>query len=141
MGLQKGDKMYKLVSYREFAAKLKAARHSAEMTATETAELCGLSQPQLSRIENGQQQYYTGRVMEHVEKLASVLQVAGLRFVEADYAEVRGHKPRPQFSAETARTVLVSGTQLQRVEKLLELHRDGLIPEEAALISIKALVA
>lgn len=141
MSLQKNEQMFKLTSYREYAAKLKAARLGANMSATEIAELCGLAQPQLSRIENGQQQFFTGRTKERVEKLASALNVTGLRFTEVSYAEVRGQKASPKFSAETAQTVVVSGSTLQRVGKLLELHREGLIPEQAAIISIKALVA
>jgi hypothetical protein len=145
MGLQAGDKMFKLVSHREYAAKLKAARTMRELTATVAAESHGLSQPQLSKIENGQQTHFTGRIKDKVEALAKDLGVEGMRFVAVDWADLRQKEsPRPKepaFSAKTAQ-VVTSGaaTPLDRVARLLALHNEGLIPAEAALVSIRAVV-
>ena len=83
---------YRLVSHRAAAASLKSQRINNKLTGSEAAELVGLTQPQLSKIENGHQEFFTDKVKAKLDDLAKQLG-ATLKWAEGDWREEE-HKVR-----------------------------------------------
>lgn len=135
---------YKLKNHREIAAYLKAARLNAKMTCAGVGELVGLGQPQVSRIESGVQAYFTEPVKEKVEKLAGLLNVTGLDFVEG-YWETRIDDARAarlerveKVSAPASKSSL---TPFQQIAAIVEVSRLGALTSDAALEAISNICA
>lgn len=88
MGFARNVQIYKLLSYKNAAAALRVARVAAGLSAGEAAHVCGITQSDFSRIENGHRQYMTQQSKEKLEKLAAQLNVS-IMFEETSWTEVR----------------------------------------------------
>jgi transcriptional regulator with XRE-family HTH domain len=114
------------------------------MTCEGVGELVGLRQPQISRIESGVQAYFTQPVREKVEKLAGLLNVTGLEFVEG-YWETRIDDARAVRLERVEKVVgpapKSSLTPFQQIAAVIEVSRMGALAPDAALAAISNICA
>lgn len=140
---------YKLVSHREVAAKLKVARLEKGWTGVQAGEVCGLAQPQISKVENGQQQFFTMALRAKVQTLADALGVAGLRWDDATDAELDREAEavaRAEVETDDKRerreriyNFFVNDSKLKthhRVGMVVDLYKEGVFTPEQALDAI-----
>jgi transcriptional regulator with XRE-family HTH domain len=144
---------YRLVSYKEVAARLKVARLEKGWTGVQAAEVAQMAQPEVSRIENGKERFFTAAMQAKTERLAKALGVNDLRWEPADDAEMIREEAR-----EVAESVMTDGIRARRdrmeqffrkggsadvkekVLNLIDLHHEGVLSHDALVASIETTV-
>lgn len=133
MSLPPNARYFKLVSHKAAVAALKTARLNKNLTGKDAAELVGLTQPQLSRIENGHQAFFTDKVQSKLDELAKTLEVQPLKWTEADWRE-QDREPRAKRVTTPARTVATPGLDSRAsVNTLLDLYDAGVLDRTVVL--------
>lgn len=135
MSLPANANYYKLISHKSAVAAIKTARVSKNLTGKDAAEMVGLTQPQLSRIENGHQAFFTDRVKAKMDELAKMLEVAPFKWAEADWREQeRGPYAAKRVTTPT-RTVAAPASLDSRasVNTLLDLYDAGVLDRTVVL--------
>lgn len=143
---------YKIVGYSETAAKLKVARLDKGLTGMQAADLAFMAQPEVSRVENGKQKWFTESMREKTERLAQVLGVSDVRWQEATEQELR------EVVLREATEEVVEDERRSRRKRILsffvdkhpaldtarktqlavDLGREGILTQEEALLAVEA---
>lgn len=144
---------YKLVSHKEVAARLKVARLEKGWTGVEAAAAAQMAQPEVSRVENGKERYFTAAMQAKTERLAKALGVTDLRWESAEDEEMirdeaqeiaeavmtEEQKDRRQ-SIEAFYKKGGSKDVKEQVLNLINLHQEGVLSHEALVTSIESTV-
>ena len=149
MGFTAGDQIFRLVDAENTVKRLYAARTKEKLTVASAGEMVGLKQSQLSRIESGVQEFYTGPVREKIEKLASALGVK-VKFVDGDWRQMRrGPKSKDSGVAEIndviASTVPAQPAQpivpaTAQIAAVLHVYKLGALDAEKTLDTIGSIL-
>ena len=122
MSLPANARYFKLLSHKTVTAALKSARMSKNLSGADAAKLINLTQPQLSKIENGRQAFFTEGTKGKMEELAKLLEVGPLKWTEADWRE---EERKPKVMAQsTVRVVPTVASKAARLEDQLRLVMD-----------------
>lgn len=131
-GMKANVQVYKLVNYREASEKLRAAREASGESGAAVAAKAGMNQSQVSKLERGDQIFYTEPVKERVEKLAVHLMVSGLQWEPVD--SVQPHKkPKPAKQKAPKAKPVVDSERLSVARMLLQGHKRGKLTEDEFL--------
>jgi transcriptional regulator with XRE-family HTH domain len=137
MSLPPNANYFKLISHKSAVAALKTARVAKDLTGKDAAEMVGLTQPQLSRIENGHQAFFTDKVKAKLDELAKMLEVQPLRWTEADWREGEreaGQRRMQKQVTTPARTVAAPSLNSRAsVSTLLDLYDAGVLNRDIVL--------
>lgn len=142
---------YKLVSHKEVAARLKVARLEKGWTGVEAAAAAQMAQPEVSRVENGKERYFTAAMQAKTERLAKALGVTDLRWESAEDEEMI--RDEAQEIAEAVMTEeqkdrkariaaffkKPTRTFADEILLLLDLHGAGMIGEQEVLSNVENL--
>lgn len=113
MSLPANATYFKLLKHKTVGAEVRTARVAKGLTGKDAAELVGLSQPQLSRIENGHQEFFTDKGKDLLTELMRELGVTSATWVEADWREgkrsVKEKKVTTPVRPVAAAALVVSG--------------------------------
>lgn len=144
---------YKLVSYKEVAARLKVARLEKGWTGVQAAEAAQMAQPEVSRIENGKERFFTPAMQAKTERLAKVLGVVDLRWEAADDDEVIREEARDIAESVMSDSIRERRARMdayfrkggssdvkERVLNLIDLHHEGVLSHDALVASIETTV-
>lgn len=134
MSLPANANYFKLISHKSAVAALKTARVAKNLTGKDAAEMVGLTQPQLSRIENGHQAFFTDKVKAKLDELAKTLEVQPLRWTEADWREQeRGAYAAKQVTTPTRTVAAPSLKSRDSMNTLLDLYDAGVLDRTVVL--------
>lgn len=134
MSLPPNANYFKLISHKSAVAALKTARVSKNLTGKDAAEMVGLTQPQLSRIENGHQAFFTDKVKAKMDELAKTLEVQPLKWTEADWREQERGAYAAKRVTTPARTVAAPALNSRAsVSTLLDLYDAGVLNRDIVL--------
>ena len=138
MSLPPNANYFKLISHKSAVAAIKTARLSKNLTGKDAAELVGLTQPQLSRIENGHQAFFTDKVKAKMDELAKVLEVQPFKWTEADWrdGEREAGRRRTHKQVTTPTRTVAAPTSLNSrasVSTLLDLYDAGVLNRDIVL--------
>lgn len=142
---------YKLVSYKEVAARLKVARLEKGWTGVQAAEAAQMAQPEVSRIENGKERFFTAAMQAKTERLAKALGVGDLRWEPADDDEMIREEARElteevMTDEQRDRKARIASyfkrptrTFADEILLMLDLHGAGMIGEQEVLSNVEHL--
>jgi transcriptional regulator with XRE-family HTH domain len=128
-------KVYKLENHKETGELLKLARLEKGESGEQVAKHAGMAQPQVSKLENGGQLFYTEALKPRVEALAKHLGL-DVRFTEVAWEDAYGTKKKPapkRGRPRKVQSVSVTNDAERMVEStrlLLDMHQKGLISSE-----------
>lgn len=133
MSLPPNANYFKLISHKSAVAALKTARVAKDLTGKDAAEMVGLTQPQLSRIENGHQAFFTDKVKAKLDELAKMLEVQPLRWTEADWREQEREPRAKQVTTPTRTVAAPSPKSRDSMNTLLDLYDAGVLNRDIVL--------
>lgn len=129
-GKKAGAQVYRLINYKETGELLRMARMEKGESGMEVASKAGMNQSQVSKLERGEQIFYTAPIKERLERLAKHLGVEGLQFESVDNAQVV--KPKRK-SKKAPKQRVASPDALGTLRALLDGHKRGQLSEDEFL--------
>lgn len=147
MSLPPNANYYKLIRHKQVGADLRNFRVGKDLSGKDAAELVGLSQPQLSRIENGHQAFFTDKVKNALTDLMHQLGMSPATWAEADWREGKRKSKKVTTPSRTVAASAAVATSTAPVDvqasadTLLRLYDAGLLNRDAMVNAMTTLMS